>query len=109
MRGLILFVGSLLLLCGWAATTQPATADQCEGGTCQKVTIPAALAVTNEKPLVAEDCPGGVCPLPQSVPVMQKSEQPRGLMPRVRNRVRQWRPFGGFFSAAARLSLGVNR
>ena len=97
MRGLILFVGLLLLLCGWAATTEPVTADQSESGTYQKVSIPAALAVTNEKPLVAEDCPGGVCSLPQSAPVMQKHEQPRGLMPRVRNRVRQWRPFGGFF------------
>lgn len=95
MRGLILFIGLLLLFCGWAATTGSATADDCKDGQCPRVSIPDAVATSTEQKVEVQECPGGVCSVPQSAPVAQKYEQPRGVMSRVRNRVRQWRPFGG--------------
>ncbi len=96
MRGLVLFIGLLLLVCGWAATTGPAAADECKGQ-CQQITVPEPVAAVNDKPVVTEGCEGGVCNMPPQAPVAQKYEQPRGVMSRVRNRVRQWRPFGGYF------------
>jgi hypothetical protein len=96
MRGLVLFVGLLLIAISWAASV-PATAEDCKGN-CATVSIPDPVAASSdEKSILTQDCPGGVCPIPQSAPVAQKYEQPRGVLPRVRNRVRQWRPFGGLF------------
>jgi hypothetical protein len=60
MRGLVLFVGLLLIAISWAASV-PATAEDCKGN-CATVSIPDPVAASSdEKSILTQDCPGGVC------------------------------------------------
>lgn len=108
MRGLMIFLGLLLVLVSLAVGTstgqeksivdRTATASQILQETPPESATPAA-----EPQCTPESCP--TCPQSVPLPASPQSQPPRQIarptnrpLARVRERVRSWRPFGGLFA-----------
>lgn len=118
MRGLLAFVGAVLVCVAWlGAPSADGATGRATGPAEESVLVPPVVSIPDGVAFASpgcENCPGGCvgdqCPLPSSAPVsggtcedcpvsapvssVATAQRRPGVFPNVRSRVRGWRPFG---------------